>query len=116
MPARLSAVTVGSPAPRRTAAWYRGRLRLPGSRGVFDAGGVQLVIAYRPAAALRSKEPTRLVTKFFVGDVFAMEAWLVATETTWVRELELTTWGRIGTVLDPDGNYVPILEGKGGCA
>ena len=31
-------------------------------------------------------------------------------QAVWVRELERVPWGIIGTVLDPDGNYVQIIE------
>lgn len=33
--------------------------------------------------------------------------------STWVRELDSTPWARIGTVLDTDGNYVQVIEGRG---
>ncbi len=80
---------------------------------MLDAGGVRLVITYRPAATLPAKEPTRLIPNFCVDDLVGMEAWLVERETIWVRELDRTPWGAIGTVLDPDGNYVQILERRG---
>ena len=31
----------------------------------------------------------------------------------WVREVERTAWGRIGTVLDPDGNYLQVIDNTG---
>jgi hypothetical protein len=45
-----------------------------------------------------------------VDDIRAAEERLVALDAVWVRELEPTRWGIIGTVLDLDGNYVQIVE------
>ena len=68
----------------------------------------------RPQPGLsRASDPSRLITNFAVRDVLAVEAWLVETETTWIRELESTPWGTIGTVLDADGNYVQVLDDRG---
>ena len=55
-------------------------------------------------------EPARIVLNFHVDDIRAVEARLVALGAVWVRELETTSWGIIGTVLDLDGNYVQIVE------
>jgi predicted enzyme related to lactoylglutathione lyase len=68
------------------------------------------MITERPGTSRPGPEPTRLITNFSVADVLALESWLVQTGATWVRELEASPWGRIGTLLDPDGNYVQVIE------
>ena len=40
----------------------------------------------------------------------AVEARLIAIVAVWVRELEAGPCGLIGTVVDPDGNYVQFIE------
>lgn len=45
-----------------------------------------------------------------VDDVTAVEARLIAHDTGWHRELEETAWGTVGTVLDPDGNFVQVIH------
>src|SRR5437868_6642573 len=55
-------------------------------------------------------EPARIILNFHVADIRTAEARLVSLEAVWVRELERTRWGIIGTVLDLDGNYVQIVE------
>lgn len=114
---RLRKVFLGSRSPRQVADWYRRALGLPDSGAelkagdvVLKAGDVELHIAYRSHVAEAAAEPIRLVLNFLVEDIEAVEARLVAMEAVWVRELERAPWGIIGTVLDPDGNCVQIIE------
>src|SRR2546421_1336763 len=108
--ARLRAVILGSRAPRRAAAWYRRALGLSGRDEVLEAGDVELRITSRADVAPAAVEPIRAVLNFAVDDILAVEARLVVMEAIWVRELERTPWGIIGTVLDLDGNLVQIIE------
>jgi hypothetical protein len=115
--ALLRKVVLGSRAPRRAAAWYRRALGLvdaeaPSKAGdeLLRAGGVELHIVYRSHVGAAAAEPLRAVLNFVVDDIRAVEAGLVAMEAVWVREVEPTPWGMIGTVLDVDGNYVQIIE------
>jgi hypothetical protein len=115
--ALLRKVVLGSRAPRRAAVWYRRALGLddadaPSKAGdeVLRAGGVELHIVYRSHVGAAAAEPVRAVLNFVVDDIGAVEARLVAMEAIWVRELEPTPSGIIGTVLDVDGNYVQIIE------
>jgi predicted enzyme related to lactoylglutathione lyase len=114
---RLRKVVLGSRSPRRVADWYRRALGLPDGDAelragdvVLKAGDVALHVTYRSRVAEAAAEPVRAVLNFVVEDIEAVEARLVAMEAVWVRELERVPWGIIGTVLDPDGNYVQIIE------
>lgn len=112
VPVRLAAILIGSHAPRRLAAWYRQALGLPAEELALGAGGVGLMIKHRPDVALRPIQPHRLIATFVVDDVLATEARLVALEVVWIRELEATPCGIIGTVLDADGNYMQVIENE----
>jgi hypothetical protein len=114
---RLRKVVIGSRSPRQVADWYRRALGLPYSDAelkagdvVLRAGGVELHIVHRSNIGAAAVEPVRAVLNFVVDDIGAVEARLVAMEAIWVRELEHTPSGIIGTVLDVDGNYVQIIE------
>ncbi|HYU38729.1 MAG TPA: VOC family protein [Acidimicrobiia bacterium] len=114
---RLRKVVLGSRAPRQLADWYRHALGLSdvdaetkAGDASLTAGGVELHITYQSHVAPEAAEPIRAVLNFVVDDIDEVEARLVATEAVWVRELERVPWGIIGTVLDPDGNYVQIVE------
>jgi hypothetical protein len=115
--AHLRKVVLGSREPRRAAAWYRRALGLPDADvtakaggEVLQAGGVVLHIVYRSHVGAAAAEPIRAVLNFVVDDIKTVEARLIAMEAVWLRELERTPSGIIGTVLDVDGNYVQIIE------
>jgi catechol 2,3-dioxygenase-like lactoylglutathione lyase family enzyme len=108
--AHLREVVLGSRDPRRAAAWYRRALGLPGRDETLKAGAVELRFTPRADVAPSSPEPIRHILNFHVDDIRAVEGRLVAMEAIWVRELERTPWGIIGTVLDLDGNLVQIIE------
>jgi hypothetical protein len=112
--ARIGVIVLGSRAPLGAVAWYRRALGLPSRDDVLQAGDVELRITSLTDGAPNAVEPIRLILNFIVEDIQAIEARLVAMDAVWVRELERTPWGIIGTVLDADGNYVQIIEPKGG--
>ena len=108
--ARIRAITLESRAPDRAAAWYRQALGLTDADPLLTAGGVELRFTLGTSDAPNTAEPARIILNFHVADIRTAEARLVALEAVWVRELERTRWGIIGTVLDLDGNYVQIVE------
>ena len=108
--ARIRAITLESRAPDRAAAWYRRALGLADADPLLTAGGVELRFTLRTSDAPNTVEAARIILNFHVDDIRTAEARLVALEAVWVRELERTRWGIIGTVLDLDGNLVQIVE------
>jgi predicted enzyme related to lactoylglutathione lyase len=108
--ARLRAVVLESSDPERAAAWYRAALGLSDEDRLLTAGGVELRFTAGNTDAPSADEPARIVLNFHVDDIRAAEERLVALDAVWVRELEPTRWGIIGTVLDLDGNYVQVVE------
>lgn len=109
----LASILVGSADPQRLRAWYVDVFGAQVDRaGFLDLGRVTMLIDRRDLAA-RAADPGRMILNFQVEDVRAVEAVLIDREATWIREVELTRWGRIGTVLDPDGNYIQLIDGTG---
>jgi len=96
----LGVVLVGSADPARLRAWYA---------EAFGSVPDGIVIDERDLAD-RTGEPGRVILTFAVDDIAAAEARLIDHEVTWIREIESTPLGRIGTVVDADGNYVQVLE------
>lgn len=109
----LASILLGTTDPDRLRAWYVAALG-PDQRehGVLDFGGVALIVDGRTDLQATSHEPGRLILNFHVDDIATVEARLVALEAIWVREVEATPCGIIGTVLDPDGNYVQVIESQ----
>lgn len=96
----LGVVLVGSADPARLRAWYAEAFG-----GVPDG----IVIDKREVPE-RAGEPGRVIITLAVDDISAVEARLIDHEVTWIREIESIPCGRIGTVIDADGNYVQVLE------
>ena len=104
---------VGSADPLRLREWYAGVFGAPTDPdGMLDYGGLRVLIDERDVAA-RSAEPGRLILTFAVDDIAAIEGRLIDHEVVWVREVESTPLGRIGTLADPDGNYVQVMQPVG---
>jgi hypothetical protein len=108
--ARLRAITLESRAPDQAAAWYRQALGLTDADPLLTAGGVELRFTLGTVETPHTGESARIILNFHVDDIRAAEARLVGLEAVWVRELERTRWGIIGTALDLDGNCVQIVE------
>jgi predicted enzyme related to lactoylglutathione lyase len=108
--AGFGVVLVGSADPDRLRAWYAGAFGVrPDDAGVLDFGAIQIMIDKRDVAP-RAAEPGRMILTFTVDDIEATEARLIDHEVTWLREVAGTPVGRIATLVDPDGNYVQVME------
>lgn len=106
----LGVVLVGSADPARLRAWYAGVFGVvTDANGVLDFGSAGVLIDKRDVAA-RASEPGRVILTFAVDDIAAAEARLIDHEVTWIREVESTPLGEIGTIVDPDGNYVQVMQ------
>ena len=106
----LGLVLVGSVDPARLRAWYAAAFGVcPDDEGVLDFGAIRVLIDKRDIAA-RATEPGRMILTFGVEDMAATEARLIDREVTWLREVQDTPIGKIGTLVDPDGNYVQVME------
>ena len=116
----LGSILLGTTNPHRLRDWYAAALA-PGDGGeaftevtptMFAGtfGDTSVLIDGRSDVADKNPDPGRVILNFHVDDIRTAEARLVGLEAVWVRELERTRWGIIGTVLDLDGNYVQIVE------
>lgn len=109
----LGSILVGSADPLRLRAWYADVFGArPDRAGFLDLGGVRMLIDRRDVPG-RSVDPGRLILNVHVDDVRGVESVLIDREAIWIREVESTPWGRIGTVLDPDGNYIQVIDATG---
>jgi len=106
----LGVVLVGSADPARLRAWYAAAFGVhPDADGFLDFGATSILIDKREVASYTA-EPGRVILTFTVADLPAAERRLVDNEVTWVREVQESSFGLIGTLVDPDGNYVQVLE------
>lgn len=115
----LGSILLGTPDPVRLRDWYAAAFAAGDGDGFTQVtptlfagtfGDTSLLIDGRSDVAGTRPHPGRVILNFHVEDARAAEARLVALGAVWVRELERTRWGIIGTVVDPDGNYVQVVQ------
>jgi hypothetical protein len=111
MTARLGSILLGSTDPDKLRAWYRVALsaaEVPD--GFLDFGGVRVLIDERSDVSTSNPEPGRVILNFHVADARATAQHLDRLGVTWLSRVERRRDGMFGTLIDPDGNYVQIIE------
>ncbi|GAA3440138.1 VOC family protein [Kutzneria kofuensis] len=107
----LGSILLGSSDPERLKQWYLDALRPTENQyGFLQFGAVSILIDGRDDVAARTAEPGRVLLNFHVDDAEATARHLTELGASWVAELEQRRDGLFGTVTDPDGNYVQIIQ------
>ncbi len=113
----LGSILLGTTNPDRLRAWYIAALGPEESEeGFLDFGGVALLIDGRTDVADKNPEPGRVILNFHVEDAHATAAHLDEVGASWLVEVEDRGVGFFGTLVDPDGNYIQIIQMKDGDA
>jgi predicted enzyme related to lactoylglutathione lyase len=111
-PPAIGSILLASHDPGRLRSWYERAFGVRANAdGFLPFGGVGLLIDDRDDVAERPVEPGRIILNLHVEDARAAAAHLDDLGVEWVSPLELRdgiAW--FGTVLDPDGNYVQVIE------
>ncbi|GAA2082588.1 VOC family protein [Actinomadura alba] len=107
----LFSIVLGSPDPERLYAWYRSALA-PEDTGDehIDFGGVWLRIEHRTDVADGNPEPGRTILNFLVEDARALAEHLDAMGVSWLAEVHEREHALLGTLTDPDGNLLQIVQ------
>lgn len=115
----LGSILLGTSDPVRLRDWYTAAFAAGDEEAFTEVtptlfacrfGNTSLFIDGRSDLAGTNPDPGRVILNIHVEDARAVEARLVALGAVWLREMERTRWGIIGTVLDLDGNCVQIVE------
>ncbi|MCP3804023.1 VOC family protein [Allokutzneria sp. A3M-2-11 16] len=107
----LGSILLGSAHPERLRDWYRAALGCePREDGFIDYGGVSLLIDGRDDVAPATAEPGRVILNFHVEDARAVVARLDELGVEWLARLEDRGPGLFATLVDPDGNYVQVIQ------
>jgi predicted enzyme related to lactoylglutathione lyase len=107
----LGSILLGSADPDRLRGWYLAAFAPDETQnGFVEFGGFPVLIDGRSDVAATNPEPGRTVINFHVDDARATAAHLNELGVTWLVEVEERPGGLFGTLLDPDGNYVQIIE------
>jgi predicted enzyme related to lactoylglutathione lyase len=111
----LGSLLLASTDPARLRAWYVTALE-PESEtdvngyGVLKFGEFFLFIDSRDDVADKNPEPGRVILNFDVDDARAVAARMERAGVTWLAELEDRDGSLFATAIDPDGNYVQIIQ------
>ncbi|MFC5261538.1 VOC family protein [Kribbella qitaiheensis] len=109
----LNSMLLGSTDPDRLKAWYRDGFHAEtDGYGNLNLGGFGLVIEKRDDVAGRTAEPGRVVVNFAVDDIEEAAAHLRTLDVEWLVEPEDRGVGWFATMIDPDGNYVQLIQMK----
>jgi predicted enzyme related to lactoylglutathione lyase len=112
---RLNSMLLASPDPERLHAWYAAALdpeqdtKTNGYR-ILTFGGFTILIDRRDDVTGPNPQPGRTILNFDVGDARAVARRLDDMGVTWRAELEEREPGLFATAIDPDGNYVQIIQ------
>ena len=112
-PPAIGSFLLASTDPGRLRGWYESAFGVTADTdGFLRFGEVGLLVDSRDDVAATAVEPARVILNLHVADAEATARHLGAMGVTWLAPLEYReqagAW--FGTVLDPDGNYVQIIE------
>src|SRR5687768_15786489 len=111
----LDGMLLASADPRRLATWYETVLDatetadVDGYR-VLTYGSFHLIIDHRTDISDKNPEPGRMILNFDVDDARAVAKRVESTGAAWLAELEDRDGSLFATAIDPDGNYVQIIQ------
>ena len=107
----LGSILVGSSQVDAMKDWYRACFGPDENEmGAFVFGGVQLFIEEHSEVSGSNENGHRIILNLDVSGCRDLEAHLNDQGVTWVREVEQMPFGLIGTVADPDGNMLQVIE------
>jgi predicted enzyme related to lactoylglutathione lyase len=111
----LDSILLASTDPERLRRWYVDALDPEentdmGVYRVLKFGGFYMMIDSRNDVSDKNPEPGRVIFNFDVADARAVVARLNDLGVSWLAELEDRDGSLFATAIDPDGNYVQIIQ------
>jgi Glyoxalase-like domain len=111
----LDSILLASTYPERLRTWYAAALDPEentnvGGYRVLKFGAFYLMIDTRSDVGDKNPEPGRMILNFDVADARAVVARLNDLSVQWLAELEDRDGSLFATAVDPDGNYVQIIQ------
>ena len=111
------AINLTSDEPARLLLFYKEVVALPSREGMGDgalaAGGATIFIDGHSDTKGPAKEPQRVLINFFVDDLASEQKRLEGAGAKFIRKEGKEPWGgTISTFVDPDGNYLQLIEYK----
>ena len=110
--ASIQSMLIGSADSERLTSWYVDAFGVePDADGFMQFGAVGVLVVPHDEVAPTAAEPGRYLVNFHVPDIKAAAEHLDGLGVTWVAPVEFRDAGLwFGTVTDPDGNHVQLIE------
>lgn len=113
--ATLASILLSSTDPDRLGAWYAAALTPADDARVGDYrilryGDFHLMIDQRDDVGPANPEPGRVILNFDVADARSVATRLDDMGVSWLAPLEDRDGSLFATAIDPDGNYVQIIQ------
>ena len=111
----LDSMLLATTDPDRLRDWYVAVLEpqehseMDGYR-VLRFGAFHLLIDRRQDVGPKAGDPARMILNFDVEDARAVAARMDERGTQWLAPLEDREGSLFGTAIDPDGNYVQLIQ------
>jgi catechol 2,3-dioxygenase-like lactoylglutathione lyase family enzyme len=108
----IGSALLASTDPDRLRRWYAEATGAePDVDGFLDYRTLGVLVDHRDDVAPRAADPTRVILNYHVTDIHAAAARLEKLGAPWVAPVEYRDAGLwFGTVEDPDGNYVQLIQ------
>ncbi len=111
----LDSILLASTDSERLGAWYAAALEPDedtkvDSYRVLTFGDFHVLIDSRTDVSDMNPEPARVIFNFDVADARAIAARLDDMGVRWLAELEDRDGSLFATAIDPDGNYVQVIQ------
>jgi predicted enzyme related to lactoylglutathione lyase len=107
----IGSILLGSSNVDEMKNWYRRAFGVEEDEsGAFAFGPVSLFIEEHSEVSGPATDAARYVINLNVDDCRAIEAHLKDLGVHWIRPVEQMPFGLIGTVADPDGNYLQVIQ------
>jgi ketosteroid isomerase-like protein len=110
---QLGSIMLGSAHPEELKDWYRAAFgAVEDETGAFRFGLRRLFIEEHSEVTGATDDGARFVINLDIDEdqIRSIEEHLTALGCRWIRPVEREPFGLIGTVADPDGNFVQIIE------
>jgi predicted enzyme related to lactoylglutathione lyase len=112
--ARFESVLIGSTDVAGLKSWYsKAFSTAENEMGAFDLGGAMIFIEEHSEVSGPAKEPARIIMNLGVDDCRELGRHFESLDATWIRKVEDAPFGIVGTVADPDGNYLNFIQWGG---
>jgi predicted enzyme related to lactoylglutathione lyase len=112
---KLSSILLSSADPERLHAWYAAAIppdveQTQDQYRILGYGDFWVLIDKRDDVGPKNQEPGRVILNFEVDDAHAAVARIDQQGGAWLAPLEDRDGSFFATAIDPDGNYVQVIQ------